>query len=113
MALNKWIDGLRWLDVDQKVQVHFDLQEQIKHYYRHRDEGDNLQRTIHLCEQSVAFAELALPALKEKWERDFGGEFYSPSHYGYRQLITIMKKQNNLQRVTELERKRKREGWAK
>ncbi|WP_146108558.1 hypothetical protein [Mixta gaviniae] len=113
MNIDSWIDGLRWLDVDQKVQVHFELQEQIKHHYRLRGEGDHLQRAIHLCEQSVAFAELALPALKEKWGRDFGGDFYPPSHYGYRQLITIMKKQKNLQRVSELERKREREGWAK
>lgn len=113
MAINKWIDDLRWLSIDQKVQIHFDLQEKIKHHYRCRDEGDNLQRTIHLCEQSVAFAELALPALKEKWARDFGGDFYPPSHYGYRQLIIIMKKQKNLYRVSELERKREKEGWAK
>ena len=113
MDINKWLDGLRWLSVDQKVQVHFELQEQIKRHYRLRDERDHLQRAIHLCEQSVAFAKLALPALKEKWERDFGGEFYPPSHHGYRQLITIMKKQKNLQRVVELEQKRDREGWAK
>ncbi|ORM87354.1 hypothetical protein HA44_01505 [Mixta gaviniae] len=78
MNIDSWIDGLRWLDVDQKVQVHFELQEQIKHHYRLRGEGDHLQRAIHLCEQSVAFAELALPALKEKWGRDFGGDFYPP-----------------------------------
>lgn len=114
MDVDEWLDGLKGLSIDHKVQAHFELQKQIKHHYQLRDTGDHLDRAIHLCEQSVAFAKLALPALKKKWARDFPGQdFYPPAHHGYRQLITIMKKQQNLQRVAELERKRDREGWAK
>lgn len=114
MDVDEWLEGLRGLSVDEKVQVHFNLQEQIKHHYRLRDKEDHLQRAIQLCEQSVVFAKLALPALKKKWQRDFPGvDFCVPAHHGYRQLITIMKKQKNLVRVAELEKKRDREGWAK
>lgn len=114
MGEEEWLNALKGLSVDQKVKAHFELQNQIKHHYRLRAEDDHLQRSIQLCEQSVAFSRLALPALKKKWLRDFPGQdFYAPAHHGYRQLITIMKKQKNLQRVAELEKKRDKEGWAK
>jgi hypothetical protein len=122
MDTKEWVDGLRWLSAEQIVDVHFKLQEQIKKHYKLRAEGDNLEKAIQLCEQHVALAELALPALKEKhdaqakeYEELLGKkspmEFYTPSHHGYRQLITIMKKQQNFERVTELEAKRDAEGW--
>lgn len=113
MDIKEWVDGLRWLSADQVVDLHFKLQEQIKKHYKLRAEGKNLEKATQLCEQQVALAELALPALKQKWERDFKGvEFYAPAHHGYRQLITIMKKQKNLDRVAELEAKRDAEGWS-
>ncbi|WP_435952700.1 hypothetical protein [Dryocola sp. BD626] len=112
MDIKEWVDGLRWLSADQVVDVHFKLQEQIKKHYKLRSKGNNLKIAIHLCEQQVALAEIALPALRGKWERDFNGvEFYTPAHHGYRQLITIMKKQKNLERVAELEAKMDAEGW--
>lgn len=113
MDIKEWVDGLRWLSADQVVDLHFKLQEQIKKHYKLRAEGKNLEKAAQLCEQQVALAELALPALKQKWEGDFKGvEFYAPAHHGYRQLITIMKKQKNLDRVAELEAKRNAEGWS-
>ncbi|MDT3665465.1 hypothetical protein ROK90_05470 [Cronobacter dublinensis] len=113
MDINEWLEKLRWLPADQKAQVHFELQEQIKAHYKLRAEGDHLERAIQLCEQSVAFAPLAFKALKEKWERDFPGqEFFVPAHHGYRQLITIMKKRKDMRRVKELQAKRAAEGWA-
>ncbi|ELY2932146.1 hypothetical protein ACTW2I_001619 [Cronobacter sakazakii] len=112
MDINEWLEKLSWLSADQKVQVHFELQEQIKAHYKLRAEGDHLERAIQLCEQSVAFAPLAFKALKEKWERDFPGqEFFVPAHHGYRQLITIMKKRKDMSRVKELQAKRDAEGW--
>ncbi|EKK3986116.1 hypothetical protein PNF54_003564 [Cronobacter sakazakii] len=113
MNINEWIEQLRWMSTDQKVQVHFELQEQIKAHYKLRAEGDHLERAIQLCEQSVAFAQLAIEALREKWERDYPGqEFFVPAHHGYRQLITIMKKRKDMDRVKELLEKRATEGWA-
>ncbi|EOL9019447.1 hypothetical protein ACP6QU_001107 [Cronobacter dublinensis] len=113
MDINEWIERLRWLSADQKVQVHFELQEQIKAHYKLRAEGDHFKRAIQLCEQSIAFAPLAFEALKEKWERDcLGKEFFVPAHHGYRQLITIMKKRKDIRRVKELQAKRAAEGWA-
>ncbi|EOC1314472.1 hypothetical protein ACI09C_003552 [Cronobacter turicensis] len=113
MDINEWIEQLRWLSADQKVQVHFELQEQIKAHYKLRAEGDHLERAIQLCEQSVAFAPLAFEALKEKWEWDCPGlEFFVPAHHGYRQLITIMKKRKDMDRVKELLEKQAIEGWA-
>ncbi|EOC0415006.1 hypothetical protein ACI00F_003804 [Cronobacter dublinensis] len=113
MDINEWIEQLRWLSTDQRVQVHFDLQEQIKAHYKLRSNGDHLERAIQLCEQSVAFAPLAFEALREKWERDCPGqEFFVPAHNGYRQLITIMKKRKDMDRVKELMKKRDTEGWA-
>ncbi|EOL9004700.1 hypothetical protein ACM915_002471 [Cronobacter turicensis] len=113
MDINEWLEKLRWLSADLRVQVHFDLQEQIKVHYKLRGEGDHLERAIQLCEQSVAFAPLAFEALKEKWERDCPGqEFFVPAHHGYRQLITIMKKRKEMDRVKELQAKRAAEGWS-
>ncbi|EOZ0651000.1 hypothetical protein ACP6OV_003365 [Cronobacter muytjensii] len=113
MDINEWLEKLRWLSTDQKVQVHFELQEQIKAHYKLRAEGDNLETAMQLCEQSVAFAPLAFKALKEKWERDFPGQdFFVPAHHGYRQLITIMKRRKDMSRVKELQAKRAAEGWA-
>ncbi|EOC1277712.1 hypothetical protein ACI09F_000140 [Cronobacter turicensis] len=113
MDINEWLEKLRWLSAAQKVQVHFELQEQIKAHYKLRAEADHLERAIQLCEQSVAFAPLAFEALKDKWERDFPGqEFFVPAHHGYRQLIAIMKKRKDMDRVMELLEKRATEGWA-
>lgn len=122
MDIKEWVDKLRWLSAEQIVDVHFKLQEQIKKYYKLRAEGKNLEKAIQLCEQHVALAEFALPALKEKHDsqaREYEAvlgkksplEFYTPSHYGYRQLIIIMKKRKDLERVRQLEKKRNAEGW--
>ncbi|MEL0569336.1 hypothetical protein [Citrobacter werkmanii] len=62
----EWVDGLRWLSVDQVVDLHFKLQEEIKKHYKLRNTGDHLERAIQLCEQQIALSELSLPALKAK-----------------------------------------------
>ncbi|KLG18613.1 hypothetical protein [Enterobacter kobei] len=122
MDTKEWVDGLRWLRDEQIVDLHFQLQEKIKEHYKMRDIGDNLERAIQFCEQQVALAELAFPALKAKhnkqadeYEALTGSkspvEFYAPAHHGYRQLITIMKKRKQLDRVAQLEAKKRSEGW--
>ncbi|EKY3883000.1 hypothetical protein RCI39_000071 [Enterobacter hormaechei] len=122
MDTKEWVDGLRWLSSEQIVDLHFKLQEKIKEHYKQRDVGDNLERAIQFCEQHVALAELAFPALKEKHNKQAAEyealtgnkspvEFYAPAHHGYRQLITIMKRSKQLDRVTQLEEKRRSEGW--
>lgn len=123
MDTKEWVDGLRWLSDEQIVDLHFKLQEKIKEHYKQRDVGDNLERAIHFCEQHVALAELAFPALKAKHNKQaseyealtgskYPAEFYAPAHHGYRQLITIMKRGKQLDRVTQLEEKRRSEGWG-
>ncbi|MEB6652687.1 hypothetical protein MXL28_05180 [Klebsiella aerogenes] len=122
MDTKEWVDGLRWLSDEQIVDLHFKLQEKIKEHYKQRDVGDNLERAIQFCEQQVSLAELAFPALRAKhnkqaaeYESLTGGksrvELYAPAHHGYRQLITIMKKRKRLDRVAQLEAKRRSEGW--
>lgn len=122
MDTKEWVDGLRWLSSEQIVDLHFKMQEKIKEHYEKRDTGDNLERAIQFCEQHVALAELAFPALKAKHDKQaaeyealtgnkYPAEFYPPAHHGYRQLITIMKKRKQLDRVAQLEEKRLSEGW--
>lgn len=123
MDTKEWVNGLRWLSSEQIVELHFKLQEKIKEHYKMRDTGDNLERAIQFCEQHVALAELAFPALKAKHDKQAAEyealtgskspvEFYAPAHHGYRQLIAIMKKSKQLERVNQLEAKRKIEGWS-
>ncbi|MCS2172768.1 hypothetical protein MUU46_21005 [Scandinavium sp. TWS1a] len=122
MDRKEWVDGLRWLSSEQIVDLHFKLQERIKEHYKLRESGNHLERAIQFCEQQIALAELALPALRTKHDRQakeyenltgkkYPMEFYEPSHHGYRQLIVIMKKRKDMGRVVELEEKRDAEGW--
>ena len=69
MEHKEWVDKLRWLSPEQIVQVHFELQEDIKKFYKLRGEGDNLARAEHLCEQMIALSELALPALRNAHDK--------------------------------------------
>lgn len=122
MDTKEWVNELRWLSSEQIVDLHFKLQEKIKEHYKMRDTGDNFERAIQFCEQHVALAELAFPALKAKHDRQaaeyealtgnkYPAEFYPPAHHGYRQLIAIMKNRKELDRVVQLEIKRHKEGW--
>ncbi|VDZ84359.1 hypothetical protein U0026_16810 [Kluyvera intermedia] len=122
MDKKEWVDKLRWLSGSQVIDLHFKLQEEIKRHYKLRDIDDNLERAVQLCEQQIALGELSFPALKEKHDnqaaeyeeltgKKYYMEFYAPAHHGYRQLISIMKKRKNFERVNELEEQREREGW--
>ncbi|KFC12663.1 hypothetical protein GTGU_00279 [Trabulsiella guamensis ATCC 49490] len=122
MEMKEWVNKLRCLSPEQLVQAHFGLQEKIKKHYKLRAKGNNLEKAKQLCEQMVAMAELVYPAMKaihekkaSEYRRLTGQEspdrFYPPTHYGYKQLIVIMKNEKNLNRVAELEAKRSAEGW--
>lgn len=123
MDNREWVSSLRLLNFEQIIDLHFKLQEKIKKHYKLRGVGNNLELAIQLCEQHVAMAGLALPALKEKhnaaareFESSIGKKypvaFHAPGHHGYRQLIIIMKKRKDFHRVQELEQKMALEGWA-
>lgn len=124
MTEEEWLDGLRHLSNDQIIQVHFGLQEQIKKHYRLRAQGDNLKKVIALCEQQIALAPLTMEALKEKHQSDVeeyrsvmgrphpNPDFYYPSHHGYRQYAIILRRQKELDKLADIEEKRKTEGWA-
>ncbi|MCK7414183.1 hypothetical protein L8P13_02750 [Enterobacter cloacae] len=122
MEHKEWVDKLRWLSPEQIVQVHFGLQEDIKKFYKLREEGDNLAMAEHLCEQMIALSELAFSALRsahdkrvEEYEsltgNKYPSDFYPPSHYGFSQLSVILKKRKDFQRIEVLREKLIKEGW--
>lgn len=127
MTEEEWLDGLKHLNDDQIVQLHFGLQEKIKKHYRLRTTGNNLQKAISLCEQQIALAPLTCAAMERQHQakleevnaiREENGmpahewSFELPSHHGYRQLSVILRRQKDLDRLVEIETKRKSEGWA-
>lgn len=124
METKEWVDRLRGLPDEVIIQLHFKLQEDIKRHYKLRDEGDNLDIAIMRCEQQIALAELTMPAMKSKHRREAveykkitGMKsplvFHAPAHHGYRQLMVILRRRGDQQRIDELERKMKREGWLR
>lgn len=124
MKLQEWLDKLKWLSNEQLIKTHFGLQEKIKQAYKLRGEGNNLKKSISLCEQQIAMAPLVIKSMREEHEertrqaKALGisptvREFYPPSHHGYRQLCIILKKSKQFERVAELEAKHDREGWAR
>lgn len=124
MTEEEWLDGLRHLSNDQIIQVHFELQEQIKKHYKLRAQGSHLKKAIALCEQQIALAPLAMKALKAKHQADVeeyrsvigrphpNPDFYYPAHHGYRQYAIILRRQKELDKLAGIEEKRKSEGWA-
>ncbi|MDX7271957.1 hypothetical protein SJ322_06760 [Serratia marcescens] len=124
MTEEEWLGGLRHLSNDQIIQVHFGLQEQIKKHYKLRADAFHLEKAIELCKQQIAFAPLALPALKaahdarvssyETWIKKPHPfpEFKAPGHHGYYQYSVILRRQKDFDKLAEIEEKRKREGWA-
>lgn len=122
MEVQEWLGKLKWLSNEQLIKTHFGLQEKIKKTYKLRNEGNNLKKSIALCEQQVAMAPLVMKAMQEKHEGSMmeavslgmaRHEFYAPSHHGYRQLCIILKKLKQPEKVAELEAKRDAEGWSK
>lgn len=113
MTEEEWLDGLRHLPDDQILASHFGLQDQIKKFCKLRSQGDNLARAIHACEQQIALAPLTMAVMKKNPAMYDNGVFFAPSHHGYRQLSTILKRQKDFDRLAKLEEKREQEGWAK
>ncbi len=124
MTEEEWLDGLRHLSNGHIIQVHFELQEQIKKHYKLRSQGNHLQKAIALCEQQIALAPLAMKALKAKHQADVeeyrsvmgrqhpNPDFYYPSHHGYRQYAIILRRRKDLGKLAEIEEKRVLEGWV-
>lgn len=123
MTEDEWLDGLRHLPDETIIQLHFGLQEKIKKHYKLRETGANLQKAIAFCEQQIALSPLTLDAMKRKHQEDVNEyqkmvgkahpapDFYYPSHYGYKQLFAILKKQKNLEKLAEMKVKHDKEGW--
>lgn len=124
MTEEEWLEGLRHLTDEQKLDVHFGLQEQIKKHYKLRDDPKHLKKAIDLCKQQIAFAPLALPALKATHDQRVAAyhehikkphpqpEFFAPGHHGYRQYAIILRRQKEFDKLESIENKRKSEGWA-
>ncbi|HEN3491597.1 TPA: hypothetical protein ACWDIM_004520 [Yersinia enterocolitica] len=123
MTEDEWLDDLRHLPDETIIQLHFGLQEKIKKHYKLRESGSNLQKAIALCEQQIALSPLTLEAMKRKHQEEVNEyrrvtgkthpapDFYYPSHYGYKQLFAILKKQKNLEKLAEMKVKHDKEGW--
>lgn len=112
MTEEEWLNGLRWLPDDVILQIHFDLQEKIKKHYKLRETGKNLEKAIQFCKQQIALAPLAMSALKNTPAMYNDGQFFAPGHHGYRQYATILRKQKDHAKLTDLLDKKKSEGWA-
>lgn len=112
MTEDEWLDGLRGLPDAVILQIHFDLQEKIKKHYKLRETGENYQKAIHYCQQQIALAPLAMSALKKNPAMYNDGKFFAPSHHGYRQYATILRKQKDTIKLDALLKKKKKEGWA-
>lgn len=124
MTEDEWLDGLRHLTDQQKLDVHFGLQEQIKKYYKLREDPKHLKKAIELCRQQIAFAPLALKALKSAHEQRVSDyhvylkkphpnpSFTPPRHHGYYQYGVILRKQKDFDTLEKIEAKRALEGWT-
>ncbi|CNF58195.1 hypothetical protein [Yersinia similis] len=123
MNEDEWLDGFRHLPDEIIIKLHFELQEKIKKHYKLRDVESNLQKAISLCEQQIALSQLTLDAMKREHQRGVNEyykitgmthpapDFYYPSHQGYKQLLVILKKQKNIERMVEIQAKHDKEGW--
>ncbi|MFK8259102.1 hypothetical protein ACFL9S_15115 [Erwinia sp. AnSW2-5] len=112
MTEEEWLDGLRHLSPDMILKTHFSLQEQIKKHYKLRADPKHLKTAISLCEQQIALSPLAIDALKQNPQMYSKGEFFAPSHHGYRQYAVILRRQKEFDKLDTIERKMKSEGWA-
>lgn len=124
MTEEEWLDGLRHLTDQQKLEIHFGLQEQIKKHYKLRADPRHFNKAIELCRQQIAFAPLALQALKSAHDQRVSdyqehikktyhdSEFKPPRHHGYRQYAIILRRQKDFDTLKAIESKRKSEGWA-
>lgn len=112
MTEEQWLDGLRGLTDDMILKIHFDLQEEIKKHYKLRATGDNLQKAFHFCQQQIALSPLAMAAIKKKQSTYNNGDFFAPSHHGYRQYAIILRKNKDFVKLSEILEKKKKDGWA-
>ncbi|WP_419147538.1 hypothetical protein [Pseudoalteromonas 'SMAR'] len=103
--------------------LHFLYGRAVKFYYRHRKQGDNLQRAIFYCKKQIDIAPKAILSMQADHKKmldkliDWGlppkdTPFYLPAHRGYYQLAIIYKKQGEWQKVIELCRQASEQGWV-
>lgn len=111
MTDNEWLDGLRGLPDEAILKLHFSLQEKIKKHYKMRDKANNLNKAIEYCKQQIALSPLAISALKRNQAMYNDGEFFAPSHYGYKQYSVILKKKKDLDELDRIKKKMINEGW--
>jgi hypothetical protein len=124
---DEWVKKFSSATNARILKEHFDLQEKIKSHYKLRAEGKNLDKAITYCERQIALAPLTMRVMREKHNddieegnkirRDLGFSevkvpFFAPSHHGYKQYSVILKRVNNLEKLAEIQAKKKSEGWA-
>ena len=89
VAEEEWLDGLRHLTGQQKSDVHFGLQEQIKKHYKLCGDPNHLSKAIGLCKQQIAFASLALTALKAAHDQSMAGYHEHHEHIESPSLLSM------------------------
>ncbi|USE71512.1 hypothetical protein CTT31_20720 [Pseudoalteromonas maricaloris] len=103
--------------------LHFLYGRAVKFYYKHRKQGNNLQRAIFYCQKQIDNSAKAILSMQGEHKAmlkrlDEWGmppretPFYIPSHVGYYQLAVIYKKQQEWQKVIELCQQADEQGWA-
>ncbi|MDC5880709.1 hypothetical protein ACL9R0_05910 [Proteus mirabilis] len=118
------VDKIQNLSDDEIIKLHFDLQEEIKKLYKNREKKDCLDKAIELCDMAISISGLVMRSMKNEHEREcdeyrtiFGkpspaSDFYYPSHYAFNQMRVILRKNGNQQRLDEITRKIRAEGWG-
>ncbi|HEM7855903.1 hypothetical protein I5373_08530 [Citrobacter koseri] len=106
------------------IDLHIAMQEEIKKQYHLRDNPENLQNAISLCEKCIAISGIVIQAMKKKHRADCdeyarvtgrlspNSKFYYPNHYAAYQLCTILKGQGDVNQISYIEDKMISEGWG-
>lgn len=86
---------------------HFGLLEEIRTYYKKRDQPGFLEKAIKACEMQIALAPKAAAGFKSEF-----GDDPLPGHTGYEQLAIIRAKQGNYEEAIRLCNEAQSSGWA-
>lgn len=117
----EWVLKKNFMEV---VDLHFQLTEAVRRYYRLRADEKNLLIAISACEYMICMSDIAMDALMAKafyqvyeYERVVGDyphpkTFYRPGHQGYYQLGVLLRKNKKKEREEFLMEKMISEGWG-
>ena len=88
------------------LDIHFLYNLMIKIYYKNREIQEYANKAIVACEKQIQLAPKAAKAFKEKYRDD-----PLPSHTGYTQLVIILEKQKEYEKVIDLCKQAQAQTW--